>query len=339
MPRRHKGGARGRRVRRALVMLTAALACLAMAAGAFAIAAVHATVQAGKARMQDVGEEIVVDDTIEFEGVAYRPKDKVVSIAILGFDRTGLELDGGAAGQADAIMVLALDTETGAMDVIAVPRDSMVPVDRYAGEANLGQETLQISLAFSYGDGYHTSCERTVDAIERMLGGQPISYYFAMDMGGISDINDSVGGVTLSALDTIPWTDIVAGQDITLLGRDAYHYLHYRDIAVTDSPLRRQARQEQYLKAFASKVLGTASGADIGTLVSLYQTAAPYTVTNLGLEEFSYLATVVAGGEARSLETTTFEGTYISNGTFAEFYPDEASIKRALVDVYYEPAA
>lgn len=329
-----------RKKRRGLKIALGVLVALVLVGVGVALA-VQNSVQTGKSKLLESAEAAdtqLEQGVVEYEGVKYRRKSSVVSVAVLGFDRKSISTDDGKAGQADAIMVLAIDTETDEMTIIAIPRDSMVTVDQYVGGAYIGQTTEQLCLSFSYGDGYEKSCEYTTDAVSRVLLDTPIQYYYAIDMSGIAPINDSVGGVTLTPVMSIPGTIITEGQEITLYGDNAYDYLHWRDIKVEGSAMTRQSRQEQYLKAFATKVLSNAKGGDISSLLALYNTAGEYSVTNLGLDEFAYLATVASNGGVGNLSTTSLTGQYAeTESQYAELYLDTASVYKTVLSVYYEP--
>lgn len=334
---RHKHRRKPRR--RVLRIVFIALAVFVVACGGIALYVNHA-IQSGKEKLLDstnvTVKDAVAEGLVEVDGTTYYKNDSAVSIAVIGFDRRNMT-DTKLAGQADTLMVVAIDTETGEMSVIVVPRDSMVLVDRYSNGTYLGQDTEQICLQFSYGDGYHTSCEYTADALSRVLLGMPISYYFALDMNGIAPINDAVGGVYLTPIESIPGTGIEEGSDILLYGQNATKYVQYRDTSVDGSALDRQKRQEQYIKAFVAKALSNAKGGDISSLLELYNAASEYSVTNLGIDEFSYLATLVASGSANDLNLVSLQGAYgEKTGSFGEFQLDSASVQEAVLSVYYE---
>ena len=238
------------------------------------------------------------------------------------------------SGQADAVMVLALDTQTGKATAIGIPRDSMVDVGEFAGDAFIGQEKMQLCLAFSYGDDAHTSCEYTTTAVSRALYNMPMSYYMALDYNGIAPLNDAIGGVSVNALESIPNTGIVAGQDTVLYGDNAARYVQYRDTSSLTSSLDRQSRQVQYLEAFASKALASAKG-NVTSLIDLFNVASQYSVTNLGVNEFSYLASSVLTNGIASLEVVTLPGEPVQGAQFVEVHLDEEAVYQTVLDVYY----
>lgn len=52
-----------------------------------------------------------------------------------------------------------------------------------------------------------------------------MSYYFAMDMRGIVELNDAIGGVSLVPVQTVSATGIVKGESTFLYGNNALKYV------------------------------------------------------------------------------------------------------------------
>ena len=65
----------------------------------------------------------------------------------------------------------------------------------------IGTKEMQISLAHGFGDGKEESCEYAREAVEGLLLGESIDFYVAMNMDGISELNDLAGGVTVTLED------------------------------------------------------------------------------------------------------------------------------------------
>lgn len=296
--------------------------------------AIHEAAQAED--IQTVEEAVTYDEgkTVKYNGHTYALNENMVSLCIIGYDRTAPAEVGEKAGQADAVMVMAFDTETGSVTAIGLPRDSMVEVGEFVGDAFIGLDQMQLCLAYSYGDGRETSCDYTTTVASRVLYNMPISYYFALDLSGVGPLNDSIGGVALTPLQSIPNTGIVEGQDTVLFGDNALRYVQWRDTSVLTSSLDRQERQVQYIKAFASQALGMAQG-NVGTLLDLFNTASAYSVTNLGVNEFSYLATSVLSSGITSLDVVTLQGEMQQGEKYAEFYLDKDAVYETVLDVYY----
>ena len=338
--RKRSHSKRKKRIRVALVVLVV----VALVGGGTAWG-VMSTIKAGEGAIHEASQAediqtaenaVAYDEgkTVKYNGHTYALNENMVSICIIGFDRTAPAEVGEKAGQADAVMVMALDTKTGEATAIGLPRDSMVEVGEFVGSAFIGLDKMQLCLAYSYGDGRETSCQYTTTVASRVLYNMPISYYFALDLSGVGPLNDAIGGVALTPLQSIPNTGIVEGQDTVLFGNNALRYVQWRDTSVLTSSLDRQARQVQYIKAFAAQALSMAQG-NVGTLLDLFNTANGYSITNLGVSEFSYLATSVLSSGITSLNVTTLPGEMQQGEKYAEYYLDKNAVYETVLDVYY----
>ena len=338
--RKRSHSKRKKRIRVALVVLVV----VALVGGGTAWG-VMSTIKAGEGAIHEASQAediqtaenaVAYDEgkTVKYNGHTYALNENMVSVCIIGFDRTAPAEVGEKAGQADAVMVMALDTETGEATAIGLPRDSMVEVGEFVGSAFIGLDKMQLCLAYSYGDGRETSCQYTTTVASRVLYNMPISYYFALDLSGVGPLNDAIGGVALTPLQSIPNTGIVEGQDTVLFGNNALRYVQWRDTSVLTSSLDRQARQVQYIKAFAAQALGMAQG-NVGTLLDLFNTAGEYSITNLGVSEFGYLATSVLSSGITSLNVTTLPGEMQQGEKYAEYYLDKNAVYETVLDVYY----
>ena len=325
-PKRRKGRLR----RRILIGLSVVLVLLAVTAGG-AFAWWRHSVEAGRLALTKTTREKADDGTIEYDGKRYRLNEDVVSICFLGYDGNGNQP--GKGGQCDSIVVLAFNTKTGAIKGISIPRDSMVTVDAYSGDSYAGQTTEQICLQYSYGDGGHRSSELTANTVSRVLYGVPISYYLTLDINGIGPMNNAVGGVTLTPQVSVPDYSIVAGRELTLSGKQAEGYVRHRDDSATGS-VDRSKRQVQYIQAFAAQALARAKQ-NPTALLDLFNQAQRYIYTNLGVDEFSYLADQVLAHGVSSLEITSLQGEAKLGTAFSEFYLDSDSVQKAVMDTFY----
>ena len=273
--------------------------------------------------------------TVEYNNTRYLLNENMVSLCILGFDRETVSTEGEGAGQADVVIVATLNIDTNEMKLISVPRESMVEVNEYRPDGTYtGSATMALCLAYAFGDGSHTSCENTTQALSKALHGIAIPSDLALDLSGITPLNNAVGGVELTALETIPESSITKDQDILLLGEDARRYVQWRDESVLESPLHRQARQTQYVKAFAaqlpSKVVTNPS-----LFLELYNVVKDHSVTNLDMNELAYLVSALATQDASALDVITLEGEMRHGESYGEFYLDEKSVYEAILATYY----
>lgn len=299
----------------------------------------------GKSSLTNVTTQTDYEEKITYNGHDYVYNDDIVSIAFIGVDKRNLEEDNssaGSAGQADANIVLTIDTSTGKAKAIAVPRDTMVEVPLYS-ESNifLRNEEMQLCLSYAYGNGTDTSATNVTTSISRILYNVPINKYFALDLNGIAPINDAIGGVTVNSLYDFNDLGIKKGDPIHLTGSLTEKYVRTRDMDTVNASLNRTARQVQYIKAFAAQ-LAPAVMNDFSIVSSLYNTASEYSTTNISLSDATYLASLLISKGITDFETTTLEGemkasTRIDYGdvVYAEFYPDEDKLMQTVLDTFY----
>ncbi len=271
--------------------------------------------------------------TVKYNGHTYRLNENMVSLCFMGYDLTERAADAGKNGQADSVMVIAMNLDTGRVCAISIPRDSMVDVGEYVGSSFVGQDRMQLCLAFSYGTDADTGAQYTSRIASRVLYDIPINYYFALNMDGVAEINDAIGGVSLTALDSIPNTGIYEGEDVVLYGKKALSYVQYRNTAYLESSLDRQERQKQYISAFASQAIDLAKQS-IPDAVNLFQVGMSYSATNLSAQEVTYLITELVGKDL-TFDVTSIGGEMVQGDVYAEFELDETSAYETVLDVYY----
>ena len=337
--KRHKHAKKHKGLRRAVIVLAALLALVLAAA-----LAVLALTKMGEQSVKDANtatdvqsEGVAYDEghTVEYNGKLYALNENMASIAIIGYDRRSEQVvPGKNVGQADAVMVLAANLDTGKVTAIGIPRDSMVEVGEFMGSEFTGMSTMQLCLAFAYGDGGETSSQYTTAAVSRVLYNMPVNNYVSLDMDSVGELANAVGGVPVTPLQSIPGTNIVKGQDTVLFGSNALKYIQWRDTSVLNSSLDRQARQSQFVQAFCKEAFAQAKG-NVGTLVNLFNMARSNGVTNLGVDDFTYLASTVLNTGITGVDVTTLQGEMQQGKKFAEFYLDKTNVYETVLSVYY----
>lgn len=284
------------------------------------------------------------EEIITYKGHEYQFNKDVVSIAFMGVDQRALSSSDNTdfVGCADADIIIAIDTKTGKASIISMPRDTMVDVDQYNGNAFIKTDRVQLCLAYAYGDGKQTSCTNVTSAMSRILYNIPIDKYFALDLEGIKPLNDAIGGVTIeSSLYDLPEYGIHKGDRITLKGDLTEAYVRTRDMDRIDASINRKERQEQYLRAFANQLLPKVKE-DFGIITRLYNTASDYSQTNISLNNVTYLASLLLTYNITDFTTYTYTGewteskdTLYPDYVHAELNADEESIMETVLAVYY----
>lgn len=273
---------------------------------------------------------------VVYNGHSYRLNEKVTNLLFMGVDKRDMDDLGeyGGQGQADVLVMMAYDTKNRKITLINVPRDLMTDVPVYTPSGVYSStKKQQICLAYAYGDGKETSCNNTVTVMQRLFYNMPVNTYYALDMDGIIAVNDSVGGVDVVSPETIE--AFTEGESYHLLGKQAERFVRARRHDTADGNLKRNERQKVYATSFMKYVLKEAKK-NLSMPVELFNSSAPYSVTNLNAAKVSYLAKEIVLGGTPSIDIVSVEGDTKINGNYAEFTLKEKEFYELFLSVYYE---
>lgn len=220
----------------------------------------------------------------EYNGRTYeaRPPAEITTILLIGYDHDAEgqleELHGNSGGgQADLLLLVVLDHREGTVRTLQLDRDTMTSVRvTDARGYQHDRSSLQICLAHAYGNTREKNNANTVLAVEKLLGidaaddGAQIDWYVAMDISGISRLNDLLGGVTLTFEEDMTDVDpaMTKGATLTLTGQQAERFCRGRYGVGDQTNASRMRRQRQYITAagdqLAAKVISdTESASDL----------------------------------------------------------------------------
>ena len=280
-------------------------------------------------------------DTIrEFDGVKYRQRKDLTTILLMGVDkRDGEEADSSRkGGQADFLRLLVIDSTHRSVSQIQIDRDTMAPIMLLGPLGDeLGLAEYQICMAHGFGDGREQSCRYEVEAVSRFLLDVPIDFYMALNLDGISVLNDSVGGVTVTLEDDFSHLDpaMTRGATLRLAGDQAEYYVRRRMDVSDGTNESRMRRQQDYIGKI-SGMLNQRISADKNFVGTLYDMLSDYLVTDLArgrLINEAWNARHYARSPLREISGTHIIG---KNG-YVEFYADGAALQDLIVELFYEP--
>lgn len=284
-----------------------------------------------EATVQENGKFIV------YNGETYKYNEDITSMLFLGVDKRDMDDLGelGGNGQADVIVLLALDLKNRKLTMVNVPRDTMADVSIYSAAGYYtGMQKQQICLSYSYGDGKESSCENTVTTVRRVFYNVPVNTYFALDLDGIAAVNDAVGGVDVVSPETI--NQFTEGQQYHLEGMAAENFVRDRVHDRADANMLRMQRQQVYAKEFMAKVMTSVKN-DPGSAVTLFNESSPYSVTDISASKVLYLAQDIALHGSLSAEIITVPGeTKLNENEYAEFNISEKEFYEQFLSVFYE---
>lgn len=280
------------------------------------------------------GDEALVN----FEDKWYQYNPDVEAYLFVGVDKEGKaqassSYNGG--GQADVLFLLVLDKAQSFFHVLQINRDTITEVEVLGVRGDVvGTDLQQIALAHYYGDGMKNSCENTVRAVTNFLYGAQIDGYASIQMDAIPVLNDMVGGVTVKVEDDFSQVDptLVQGETVTLSGDQALHFIRGRSSVGDGSNISRMGRHRTYLHGF-DQAMGAAMKDDPELILKLYAEVQNYMVTDMGSGTASRIAQQCQSYENKGI--VTIEGEARLGEKYMEFYPDEASLMRTVLELFY----
>lgn len=182
--------------------------------------------------------------------------EKPLNILLLGVDKRP-----GDVGRSDALMVLSLDPKDNEMKIISIPRDTRTLI------VGKGYKD-KINHAYAFG-----GVDMSVATVEHLLNIE-LDYYVEMNMEGLSEMVDAVGGITVD--NPIDWYDegyykkgyhYEKGK-IHLNGPKALGYVRMRHLD-PNGGFGRTKRQRQVIQAIIDKGASIASVTKIDDIMDV----------------------------------------------------------------------
>jgi len=192
-----------------------------------------------------------------------------VNFLFLGLDRRSESQRGQSSFRADAPVVISLNTKTGYIEMLWIPRDLHAPeIDDLTSEYQ--DYPFRINAVTVFGD-----LEDARRVFENATGLSQ-DFCLSLDFEAFRDVIDALGGVTLDvdpefveryAEEINEWLDgeIKAGQQ-RLNGKLAFDYIHWRK---KDSDYARGQRQIQMVEAIAKTAVAKIKEDPISTTFNL----------------------------------------------------------------------
>lgn len=295
---------------------------------------------------QDSGQEKWQEGVVAYQGKEYLYNTDIKTYLMMGVDIDGpvqQSSDYTQGGQSDALFLLVVNNKTEQLQVISINRNTMADIELCDEEGiDMGPLKTQICLQHAFGDGKRFSCSKTVDAVSGLFQNIPISGYLAMNMGGIPQMNDAVGGVEVTVQQDISFpkagVNLKKGQKVTLNGTQAYYYLHGRDTEEYDSATKRLQREEQYIVAYMDK-LKKVSTENPDQVTEIYNSVSDYLVTSVDFT--SMIEQLMNYGFSEDQMYTvpgkTVEGKPIDGKRYEEYHVDEDAMEELIMKVFYTP--
>lgn len=295
-------------------------------------------------------EEDWEEGQVRYQGRKYRYNEDILTFLFMGVDKesnaktSGEYADG---GQADALFLFVLNPHNETMTLIPVDRSTMTDIEVYDAQGNYEDTvTAQICVQHGFGDGGRESCEYQIKAVRNLFYGIPIHGYLSVDMDVISEVTELVDGIDLQVLEDVrnghQEVILQKGEQAHLDGEQVYWYVRDRDIDAELSAEGRLTRQRQFLTKFIDKVRQMTKR-DLTVPIRIYNAISDKSVTDITVDEVTYLAATAGGyhfddGQVITIPGRSVSGEHNENNGYDEFYVDETALYELILAVFYEPA-
>lgn len=305
-----------------------------------------------KSQTEYISGSVQLGDILEYDGKEYSKNKNIETFLILGLDKheqTTTESYNNEM-RADFLMLFVLDNDAKTCTAVHINRDTMTAVKKLTVTGTTESTAVkQIALAHEEGNGKESSCQNTADAVSGLFMGMRIDNYMSVTMDVVPFFNDLVGGVTVTVLDDFSGIDdtLVKGETVTLMGEHALKYVRTRKDLDDSSNSARMARQKQYLEAlhkktaeafssdedFFAKIFGDEESLEEAEDIAKFLDE--NIVSNCTDKRLQIIAEKIGEYEFKGIRYV--DGENKVGNEFMEFYPEEDSVRKIVVDLFYEP--
>ena len=227
------------------------------------------------------------------------------SVLIMGVDTDGPD---NMSGRSDTLMLLTINPNTEKTSIVSIPRDTYTEI--------VGRGTMdKINHAYAFG-----GTSMTVNSVQKLFD-VPVDYYVSVNMEGMQQIVDAVGGIDVVPSLTFSQGEysFVEGQTTHMDGPKALAYSRMRKNDPSGD-YGRQHRQRQVIEATMQSVASLDSVMNYRSILGAMSTNMR---TNMAFEDmmdmFNNYRSSVSDVEQIQLSGS---GTMI-NGVYYEMIPDE----------------
>ncbi|MBN2407498.1 MAG: LCP family protein [Elusimicrobia bacterium] len=253
---------------------------------------------------------------------------KRINILLMGISETDY------AKFAEVIKIISYEPVTGFLDIVSVPRDTMIPVSTditWKGIQKLDE--IYSRLEREYGADTTVLSGEFRDVLEKFLDNYlEINYYIQVDYRSFVDFIDKLGGVEIDVQRRMQYTDKAQNLHIDIStgvqkmnGEQALKYVRFRDKIMGD--IERQDRQHKFLKQVLQKVK---SPSIIPKVPVLIKAVADNVDTNLSFADILVLADEIRNIDLDNFRIQKIPGKPVTKWGKSYWEVDEMAVREVL---------
>ena len=288
------------------------------------------------------GADQLADDT-----GSYKFDTDIVNILLLGLDSNAEREQQNKGYRSDVIILCSMNTKTNDVTLLSIPRDTYAHVYTLDSNGNATTDTYRkINAAYALVDGDHDMrAKNAITSVKELLScsgrlNVPIDYYFTIDMDGIDELCDLLGGVEVTLDVDVPLIDPNhdsltggyvgrAGETVTLTGDAANSYLRCRK-NIPGEEAGRRAHQRTFMLAAAKKI----KSLGIGSVANLFVQMQEFAYTNLSAEQAVAVASIFRNVDMDSVNLDNIPGESEDGGSYF-YYANEAGMYNQMREILY----
>ena len=200
--------------------------------------------------------------------------DDIINILVLGTDSRDVVKE---RGRSDTMIVVSYNKKTGAIKMVSLLRDMLVPIEGY--------DWNRINTAYFF-DGVGLS----INTVNQLFG-LDIQHFIVIDFNGAKDFINYIGGIELSLSESeakfagVPYSN----EPIQLDGSAALAHMRNRS---SDNDFGRTGRQQEVIIAVFHKILSEKS---LSEILDITKYAMGMVKTNISVTTLTSLAASVVG--------------------------------------------
>jgi LCP family protein required for cell wall assembly len=205
-------------------------------------------------------------------------------------------------GRSDSIMVMRLDPYRDCLGVLQIPRDTQVTIPGYGNQ--------KINAANALG-GPHLA----VSTVSQLLG-LPIDHFVVLNVHGLVELVDELGGITVNVPKPMHYMDWTAKLKIdlepgphTLTGNQAMGFVRFRHDGLGD--IGRVQRQEIFIRSVLDKAMHPEAWAHVPKLLEI---ARRYTYSDMDVGQLIQIASFVRAVPKRNQFLAMMPGSFSGTG-------------------------
>lgn len=179
------------------------------------------------------------------------------TVALFGVDSDAKRDAEGGGQRSDTVMVLSINPQKKTTEIVSIPRDTQAEI--------IGKGTTEkINHAYAYGGP-----DMAVKSVENLLN-VPIDHYATIDMDGMQDMIDTVGGINVTSNASFSYDGYQFSEGVQshMDGEEAMAFIRSRKEEGAGGDFGRQERQQLVIQGLANKLTSISSVTHFNSLMN-----------------------------------------------------------------------